>query len=87
MQLAVIILIAMIVVGIILLSLIAVVNTDGGKIVLGSLGGVFILVPAFILYIRYRYPIPKDQEKNFDVVVPGAINTLTSINQVPNVNV
>lgn len=69
-----------------MLSLIEVVNTDGGKIVLGSLGGVMILVPVLILLIRYKYPIPKDQEKNFDVKVPGAINTLTSINQVSNVN-
>lgn len=85
MQSTVVILMAILVIGIILLSLIAVVNTDGGKIVLGSLGGVMILVSVFILFIRYKYPIPKDQEKNFDVVVPGAINTLTSINQVSNV--
>lgn len=43
--------IGMIVIGIVLLCMIAVVESDSGKIVVGSLGGVFVIVGALIMWL------------------------------------
>ncbi len=75
-----------IIIGVIFLCLIAAVDSDGSKIVVGSIGGVLIVVPALVAYIAITVK-PPDQtqiiemrkiEKLAEKEIQSDLNRLTT---------